>query len=150
MFVAEGNDSQSVKEFKEHLESRKGSAENVKHISSDLGTGYLKGAKDCFPKAKITLDHFHIMHHMTEAVNDVRRREYAALSDEQQEERKMLKGQRYLFLKNYNNLDDETKQALQSLLKTFHDLGCIYVFKESMRGIWGMPNKHDGQAFLCR
>ena len=150
VFVAEGNDSQSVGEFKNHLESKRGSADNVKHISSDMGTGYLKGAKEHFPKAKITLDHFHVMQHMTEAVNDVRRREYAALSNEQQEERKMLKGQRYLFLKNYSNLDDEKKQALPSLLNTFHDLGRIYVFKESMRGIWGMSNKHDGQAFLCR
>ena len=60
----------------------------------------------------------------------------------------MLKGQRYLFLKNYKNLDEGRKQALKGLMDTFHDLGRIYVFKEGMRGIWGMSNKHDGQEFL--
>ena len=148
VFVAEGNDSGSVGRFRDHLESKNGKAEDVKHISSDMGSGYLKGAKTYFPNAKVTLDHFHVMQHMTEAVNDVRRREYAALVDEQDEERRMLKGQRYLFLKNYKNLDEGRKQALKGLMDTFHDLGRIYVFKEGMRGIWGMSNKHDGQEFL--
>ena len=130
VFVAEGNDSGSVGRFRDHLESKNGKAEDVKHISSDMGSGYLKGAKTYFPNAKVTLDHFHVMQHMTEAVNDVRRREYAALVDEQDEERRMLKGQRYLFLKNYKNLDEGRKQALKGLMDTFHDLGRIYVFKE--------------------
>lgn len=150
VFVAEGNDSKSVVAFRDHLVSRNGKAENVLHISSDMGSGYLKGAKECFPHARVTLDRFHIMQHMTDEVNNVRRREYAVLTNEQEEERNMLKGQRYLFLKNYKNLDDKGRQALPSLLATFKDLGRIYVFKESMRGFWEMPSKHDAQGYIMK
>lgn len=150
VFVAHGNDSKSVEEFRDHLVSKGGKVENVKHISSDMGPGYMKGARECFPDAKVTCDRFHIMQHMTDAVNAVRIREYAALTDEQEEERKMLKGQRYLFLKNYKNLDDDRKGALPSLLATFKDLGRTYVFKESMRGFWEMPSKHDAQGYIMK
>ena len=150
IYVGEGNSSDTVSGFRDHLESRGGTAGGIRHISSDMGSGYLKGARECFPDARVTLDRFHVTKHMTEAVNDTRRREYAALTDGQAEERAMLKGQRYLFLKNYNNLDDSRKEILPGLLAAFPDLGRIYVFKESMRGFWEMPTRYDGGMFVRR
>lgn len=150
VFVAPGNDSSSVAAFRDHLESRNGKAENVRHISSDMGSGYLKGAKECFPKAKVTIDRFHLTEHMTEKVNDVRKREYAALTEDDEERRSMLKGKRFLFLKNYNNLDDESKEAIPSLISAFPDLGRIYTFKETMRGFWEKPTKYDAFLYIMR
>lgn len=149
-FVAPGNDSSSVVAFRDHLVSRNGKVENVKHISSDMGTGYLKGARECFPNAKVTIDRFHLTEHMTKSVNDVRKREYAMLAKDDEEKRKMLKGKRFLFLKNYKNLDDDDKEAIPSLMSAFPDLGRIYTFKEMMRGFWEKPTKYDAYLYIMK
>lgn len=149
-FVAPGNDSSSVVAFRDHLVSKNGKVENVKHISSDMGTGYLKGARECFPDAKVTIDRFHLTEHMTKSVNDVRKREYAALAKDDEEKRKMLRGTRFLFLKNYNNLDDDGKEAIPSLMRAFPDLGRIYTFKEMMRGFWEKPTKYDAYLYIMK
>ena len=151
IYVGENNDSETVRMFREHLEAHKGQAFNIKHISMDMSKAYKKGADENFPDAKVTYDRFHVAEHATEAVNDVRRREYSYLLMAEDEERiNCLKGQRYLFLKNHKNLDDEGKEKVRGLLGMFPDLGRVYVFKESLRGVWEMPTKYDAHCYIER
>jgi transposase len=62
----------------------------------------------------------------------------------------MLKGQRYLFLKNYKNLDEEGQTKVRSLVSSFPDLGVVYTFKESLRRAWEYERKYDAFLFLQR
>jgi transposase len=148
IYVGKDNTIETVTGFRVHLESHRGSPLNIKHISMDMGAGYISGAKLNFPNAKVTFDRFHVAEHATEAVNDVRKREYARLVDEQ--EKGMLKGQRYLFLKNYKNLDEEGQTKVRSLVSSFPDLGVVYTFKESLRRAWEYERKYDAFLFLQR
>ena len=148
IYVGEDNTSETVKGFREHLESRNGCAGNIRHISMDMGAGFKKGAEEYFPDAEPTFDRFHVTEHMTEAVNDTKKREYCDLVNYTPDERGMMKGQKYLFLKNYDNLDDGKKGKLHDLLSIFHDLGIVYRFKETLRKLWDMSCKFDAWNFL--
>lgn len=114
----------------------------------DMGAGYRKGTAEYFPDAKITFDRFHVVSRMTEAVNEVRRREYAGLMKEEAEDREALKGKRYLLLRNNKDLRDSEKEDVKSLISRFKDLGRTYIQKETLRGVWGMEKKYDARMYL--
>ena len=150
IFVAEGNSSDAIRDFRMYLEEHGGSADNILHVSMDMGAGYRKGTAEYFPDAKITFDRFHVVSHMTEAVNEVRRREYAGLMKEEAEDREALKGKRYLLLRNNKDLGDSEKEDVKSLISRFKDLGRTYIQKETLRGVWGMEKKYDARMYLLR
>ena len=151
IYVGRDNTSSTVDSFREHLESHGGCAGSIRHISMDMGKGYILGAERNFPNAKMTFDRFHVAEHATEAVNDTRKREYATMMDiEDEERRQLLKGQRYLFIRNYRNLDEQSQSKVRGLLGLFPDLGRVYIFKESLRAVWEMGSKYDARMYLLR
>ena len=66
------------------------------------------------PQARILYDKFHILTHLGEAMDKVRKREYARLSGK---DRRFIKGQKYTLLSHWGNLTIEGKQALKLLFK---------------------------------
>jgi transposase len=64
-------------------------------------------------QAEIVFNKFHILRHLNAALDEVRTTEYARL---QGEDRRYIKGQRYILLSNPENLDSVGKQALKTLL----------------------------------
>ena len=79
---------------------------------------------------------------MNDKVDKVRRRVSAGL-DEQQ--KKLLKNQRFLFLRNVENLEPDAKLLLDNLRNTFKELGDVSMMKETLRSIYRMA-KDDFQA----
>lgn len=65
------------------------------------------------PKARIIFDKFHIMRHLGDALDEVRRSEYRRLSGEN---RRYIKGNRYVLLSNRENLTLDGRRALRKLL----------------------------------
>ena len=96
IFITEGKDNTTVDRFKEDLEAHNGKADNIKEVSVDMSPAFKKGIDNNFPGAAIVYDKFHIIKHLNEAVNKVRIAETV--------EEKILKGTRYIFLKNEDNL----------------------------------------------
>lgn len=47
-----------------------------------------------------------------------------------------LKGLRFVFLKNYENLEEDGKTILRNMQGEYQDLGDAYMFKESLRQIY--------------
>ena len=64
------------------------------------------------PRAQIVFDKFHILRHLNEALDDVRRAEYARVQGKQ---RRFIKGN-YTLLSHRENLDLDGRQALKTLL----------------------------------
>lgn len=100
--ISEGRSSNVVKQFKEDLEQHNGKAENITALSCDMSPSFIRGVKDHLPNAEITFDKFHVLKIINEAVDKVRRQE--------SKEQPVLKGLRYLFLKNDSNLSARQKQ----------------------------------------
>ena len=85
------------------------------------------------PQARIVYDKFHILGHLADAMDAVRRIEYKRVNDK---ERTYIKGQRYTLLSNRANLDLDGRRALRLLLKANKRLNKAYLLKESFGQMW--------------
>ena len=93
------------------------------------------------PKAAILFDKFHIMRHLGEALDEVRKSEYARISDRQ---RRFIKGHKYTLLSRRENLSLSGKRALKILLKANKRLNTAYLLKGSFGQLWDY--EHEGWA----
>jgi transposase len=85
------------------------------------------------PQAGILYDKWHVLNHLGEAMDKVRKSEYARLSGH---DRRFIKGQRYTLLSHWENLSLEGKEALQLLFKANRRLNKAYLLKESFDQLW--------------
>ena len=97
------------------------------------------------PQATILYDKFHILMHLGEAMDKVRRREYARLSGQ---DRRFIKGQRYTLLTHWGNLTAEGRAALKLLFKANTRLNKAYLLKESFGQLWTYPRPFWARRFF--
>jgi transposase len=96
LFATETREATTVEAFRHELEAHGGVVEQIEEFCLDMWPAYLKGISDSFPDASITFDKFHVMKLLNEAVDKVRRAEQRVRSE--------LKGSRYVWTKNPENL----------------------------------------------
>jgi transposase len=97
------------------------------------------------PQAAILFDKFHIMRHLGEALDKVRKSEYARLSGKQ---RRFIKGQKYTLLSRKENLTLEGRQALKTLLAANKRLNTAYLLKESFGQLWSYEREGWARRFF--
>jgi transposase len=85
------------------------------------------------PHAQILYDKFHVLRHLSNALDTVRKSEYARLSGE---DRRFIKGQKYNLLSRWENLHQKGRDALKLLLAANKRLNTAYVLKESFGQLW--------------
>ena len=85
------------------------------------------------PQAHILFDKFHVFGHLGEAIDQVRKQEYARLSGA---DRRFIKGQKYTLLSHWDNLTTKGKAALRLLFRANARLNKAYLLKESFGGLW--------------
>ena len=85
------------------------------------------------PQAVILFDKFHVMKHLGEALDAVRKSEYRRLSGK---DRAFIKGQRYTLLSNRENLTQDGRASLKKLLAANKRLQTAYLLKESFDRLW--------------
>ena len=97
------------------------------------------------PKAAILFDKFHVMRHLGEALDTVRKSEYARLSGR---DRRYIKGQKYTLLSRRQNLTLDGKKALKALLAANKRLNTAYLLKESFGQLWDYEREAWAQRFF--
>ena len=97
------------------------------------------------PQAAILFDKFHVMRHLNEALDQVRKSEYARLSGKQ---RRYIKGQKYTLLSRQANLTLESRAALKSLLAANKRLNIAYLLKESFGQLWSYEREGWARRFF--
>ena len=97
------------------------------------------------PQAAILFDKFHIMRHLGEALDKVRKQEYARLSGK---DRRYIKGQKYTLLSRHENLNLEGRTALKALLAANKRLNTAYVLKESFGQLWSYEREGWARRFF--
>jgi len=85
------------------------------------------------PKAKILYDKFHVFKHLGEAIDKVRKQEYARVSGDG---RRFIKGQKYTLLSHWENLSTKGKAALRLLFRANARLNKACLLKESFGQLW--------------
>jgi transposase len=97
------------------------------------------------PQAAILFDKFHIMRHLGEALDAVRKREYARLSGKKRE---FIKGQKYTLLSRRENLTLDGRVALKKLLQANKRLNTAYLLKESFGQLWEYQKEGWARKFF--
>jgi len=102
----------------------------VEVYCADMWEPYHQAAQAYLPLALPVVDRFHVMKNLNEAVTKARRAIQRQATEAQKE---ILKGCRWLLVKNRENLSDEEQQTLHALLAASPELKTLYELKESFR-----------------
>ena len=105
---------------------------NIKYIANNLSTAFISSVLEKCPNAVHTFDHFHVVKLMNEKLDEIRRAQYKMEKDINK--RKVLKGTRYLLLRNGADIfDKEYKTRLDNALDMNKPLSQAYYLKEQLR-----------------
>ncbi len=75
--VQPGKDSDTVSGFVEQLELKGGDRKQVEQVCIDMSPAFITGALNMFKNASLTFDKFHIIQHLNQAMDEVRKGERA-------------------------------------------------------------------------
>ena len=108
-------------------------AKKIRLAVMDMWKPFRKSARQHAPQAAIVLDKFHILRHLSDALDGVRRAEYKRVTGD---ERTFIKGQRYVLLSRRENLSDGGRQNLERLLQANARLNIAYLLREQFEQLW--------------
>ncbi len=97
------------------------------------------------PQASILFDKFHIIRHLGDALDAVRKSEYARLKDR---DRRFIKGQKYTLLSHRENLTQAGRESLKTLLAANKRLNTAYLLKESFGQLWDYKQEAWARRFF--
>ena len=143
VYVGDGKGVEALEAFWKRLRA---SRAKIQAVATDMGKAYIRAVRDNLPKAVHVFDHFHVIKLFNDKLTALRRELYhQAASDTA---RKLLKGTRWLLLKNPENLDAERneRQRLLEALALNAPLAIAYYLKEDLRQFWSQPDKRTAQA----
>ena len=145
VFVGDGKGADALKPFWKRLKS---SHAKVKAVAMDMSPAYISAVLTHLPKAVIVFDHFHIIKLFNEKLSDLRRDLYREATEQLHKD--VLKGTRWLLLKNPENLADtrDEPKRLREALKLNEPLATAYYMKEDLRRVWQQPDKQAARRVL--
>jgi transposase len=144
IFVGDGKGGDALKPFWKRLRRCKA---KVEAVAMDMSPAYHAAVSAYLPNARIVFDHFHVIKLFNDKLSGLRRSLYHRATAEQ---KKVLKGSRWLLLKAPENLDPERDEEarLEEALKLNKPLATAYYLKEDLRQFWSQPGKTFAGAFL--
>jgi transposase len=107
----------------------------IEAIAMDMWEPYILATHACVPEAakKIVFDKYHAVRYVTEAVDKVRRQEHRAL---QAENDTRLKGTKYLWLWNAENVPEWRRAEFEALRGAKLKTSRAWAIKETLRDFW--------------
>ena len=140
--AVEGRNKEALKPFLKLLFKK---AKRLRGIGIDMSAAYSSSVKAYLPHVSIIFDRFHVTKLLNDTIDKIRRSEYAKCKDKGL---KVFKGQRFLLLRNFVDLDDGQKGSLQHLLEINQSMAIAHSMKEQFRLFWGLSSRSDGARFL--
>lgn len=142
-FGGKDRSEDSMDEFYRYLGIK--SSKQIRLAVMDMWEAFDKSAKKNIPQAAILYDKFHIMRHLSEALDKIRKQEYARLSGK---DRKYIKGKKYILLSKRENLSLDGRVSLKELLKANRRLNTAYLLKESFGQLWNYQTEGWARRFF--
>ena len=133
----------SMQQFYEWLGPRK--SKHIRLVVMDMWKPFRTVAQTQAPQAAILFDKFHIIRHLNDALDRVRKAEYARVSGSQ---RRFIKGQKYTLLAHPENLNMKGRKALKSLLAANKRLNTAYILKETFGQLWDYQREGWARQFF--
>jgi transposase len=142
-FGGDGRTEADMDQFYAFLGKR--NAKKIRLAVMDMWKPFRHSTQAHAPNAAILFDKFHILRHLGEALDKVRKEEYARLTGDR---RKFIKGQKYVLLSNRENLTSEGKHSLKLLLAANKRLNTAYILRESFDQLWAYRSEAWARKFF--
>lgn len=132
-YIGIGREKSTLEAFFQGLTKKQ--INGIEAIAMDMWEPFYLATLEALPLGadKIVFDRFHIMKHMTEAVDKVRKAENRKLG-EQGDNR--LKKTKYLWLSNKENLRKDRMAQIEELQKADLKTSKAWAIKENLRNLW--------------
>jgi transposase len=145
LHIDKGKGGDALEAFWKKLKKSKA---QIQAVSIDMSPAYLSAVVENLPKVPIILDKFHVVKLFNGKLSDFRRKLYNHLSDA--DEQKLIKGTRWLLLKNPENLQSRKMEPerLKKALEINQPLSTVYYMKEELRQIWNQTDKVTGEKVI--
>ncbi len=135
-FGGEDRSEASMAQFYDWLGEKK--ARGIRLAVMDMWKPFRNATAAHAPQTAILFDKFHIMRHLGEALDNVRKSEY----------RRYIKGQKYTLLSRRENLTMEGRKSLKMLLAANKRLNTAYLLKESFGQLWDYEREGWARRFF--
>jgi len=143
IFVGKERKCETLKTFFDSLSQEQ--KDSIQAVTIDTWDPYIKAITTCCPKAVIVFDQFHLVKAFGKVIDRVRRQEFQKAS---QEGKKVIKGSKYLLLKNLEHLLPQERPRLQKLLELNHNLSLVYLLKDFLKELWKGTSRTQVQKTL--
>jgi transposase len=131
IWMGENRDKETLDRFFAEMTDQQ--KQGIEAVAMDMWEPFINRIRHHCPNAKIVFDFFHVVQAFGRVIDKVRRDEYIKAD---QQDRKILKGSRYLLLKNEENLSDKQKDRLEQVLELNYTLSILYVLKDQLKLVY--------------
>jgi transposase len=146
VWAAKGKGKATIDDFfTNHLSQYQ--KENIATASCDISEGYINSINEHCPNVILVLDKFHIVKLLNDALNTVRKEEWQALS---KEERKAMKGMRWLLYKHSENRTKGETRLINQLKNSNRRIHRAWVLKDEFELFWQYKSPGAARNFLKR
>ena len=131
VWMGENRNKETLDAFFAELTAKQ--KQGIKAVAIDMWEPFINRIKHHCPNARIVFDFFHVVQAFGKVIDEVRRTEYLKATEQEKE---VLKGSRYLLLKNEENLTDEQQDRLEQVLSLNEILSILYVLRAQLKMIY--------------
>ena len=131
VWMGKGRQTETIDAFFEAMPTEV--RDGIEAVAIDMWEPYINAVKSWCPQADVVFDLFHVVKAFNKVIDDIRNEEFRNASADLLE---LLKGSKYLFLKNWGNLKREGRVQLKEILALNARLNTIYWLKDLLAHIW--------------
>jgi len=144
VFVGEGKGADALDPFWKRLRR---SGVRIEAVATDMSQAYIRAVRTHLPDTTLVFDRFHVVKLMNDKLSDLRRE---LQRQARAEAKDVLKGTRWLLLKNPDKLEDAREESarLKQALELNAPLAAAYYLKEDLRRLWSQSDKAAAARFL--
>jgi len=144
VWIGKGKAKKTLQEFLDNKLSEH-QRNQIKAACCDMARGYVNALTEKLPNARLTIDKFHVVKALNEAVDEVRKQAWRNLDKDQ---RKSIKGLRWLLFYNSTNRSKADSRALNALRKSNNQIYRAWLLKDEFEHFWEYAYAGSAEKFL--
>ena len=117
----------------------------IRAVCVDMWEPFTQSVRTHLPDARIVYDKFHVLRHVSDALDETRRAEFFRQGGAA---RALLRGKRWLLLRAWGNLERDERQQLRDLLALNRRLAKAHLLKEQLAHLWDYTYEGAAWRFL--
>ncbi|MEA1965095.1 MAG: ISL3 family transposase [Candidatus Aerophobetes bacterium] len=117
----------------------------IQAVAIDMWDPFIASIREYLPQAEIVFDKFHVINKYSKVIDKVRNAEYKKATES---DRDIIKGTKYVLLKNPENLEMKEKEKLTRLLDLNENINMSYILKDDLKILWEYIDAEGAEKFL--